>query len=68
MLSYLKRLLWDEGAFVGMFRSMLGMAGFAFADGRPIPTTSAEWLSLIALGSALMMRSSVPAKANGGGK
>ena len=68
MLTYLGRLLWDEGAFIGMFRSFLGMAGFAFADGRPMPTSGVEWLSLIALGSALMMRSSVPAKADGGGK
>lgn len=65
MLSYLKRLLFDETAFIGLIRGIIGALGLGIESGRvPFPEEYA-WVGLFAVGGALFMRSKTPLK-NGG--
>ena len=62
MLTYFKRLLTDEGAFIGAVRALLGALavlatkGSMLTDGAVSPKTSAI-IGAVSMAAALLMRS-----------
>lgn len=74
MLTYLKRLVWDESAFVGLVRGMLmALASAMTMQGGQLalPETGGQWLTVSLAAFAGYMRSSSapqasPASASGG--
>lgn len=56
MVTYFKRLFTDEGAFVGVFRSVLGALAVAPVEAMP------PELRPIVLAAALLMRSNASVK------
>lgn len=64
MWPYFKRLIWDEGAFIGLIRTVLMVVGLGIESGQvPLPESIPSWIGLAGCGAAMLMRSSVPAKA-----
>lgn len=54
MLTWLKRLLWDEAAFERYGRAFFGTAGLAFVAIGKVPETKREWLGLLFVFFALL--------------
>lgn len=62
MLTYVRRLLFDEGAFIGFVRAVLMTLGLAVESGKFPWPVEWQWVGLLAVGASMMMRSTVPAK------
>lgn len=58
MLTFCKRLLWDESAFERYGRALIGTVGLAMViNGGKIPQTKGEWFSLLAVFLGLLIGS-----------
>lgn len=61
MIGLIKRLIWDESAFVGLARGFLlaVASGMTMAGGEVrLPQTSGEWITVVISGAAGYLRSS----------
>ncbi len=54
MVTWLKRLLWDEAAFERYSRALFGTAGLAVVAIGKVPETKREWLGLAFVFLALL--------------
>jgi len=57
MWPYIKAIFTDEGKFLGFFRAALMVGGLALDQG-DAPAWLPEWVGMVLVGSAMLMRSS----------